>query len=515
MRRKERRLELLLYAAIFLIALFLRIYKLGILPYGIHIDEAGMGYDAYSIAHWGLDRYYKFYPVYFLNYGGGQSVLYGYLCAVLMKFFEPSAVILRIPAVCFGILTWIFGSLITREILGRKAGLLGSVLLAICPCFILHSRLGMDCYLFLGASTVSLYCCVRAVNEDTNKNRTLLYGAAGLGFGISLYTYALSWLAVPIFLIFLLVYLLYIRKINWKQILCMGVPLGILAAPLILMVAINTFQLPEIVTGRFTIPRLTEFRGAEISLKHVINNIPVLIQAYFFHDQFPYNSLPTYFTLYLISVPFAMVGIGKSVVRTIDTVKERQFFTPALILLWFLAQTCMGLVIKEPNVNKLNGVFFSLAFLAVYGIRECYSSIQKGYWKKYFVTGISALYVIFFLSFGTYYFTEYTEDTFPLPYFDGTTYADILDEWEETIGDRDVYVDSLYIYYPLGEKLSPIEFQLIEQGLEKRGKIHFGLPEEQDENGFYLIFREENYADQLKESGFQMEEAGMYKVLYK
>ena len=104
-RRKLEGREGVLYLLLFALALFVRVYKLGILPYGLHVDEAGMAYDAWSLANWGLDRYYKFYPVYFLNYGSGQSVLYGYCCALLMKFFKPGMVLYRIPAVVFGMLT--------------------------------------------------------------------------------------------------------------------------------------------------------------------------------------------------------------------------------------------------------------------------------------------------------------------------------------------------------------------------------------------------------------------------
>ena len=77
-KKKEwQRMDLFFYGILFLLALFLRIYRLSELPYGIHIDEAGMGYDAYAVSNWGLDRYYKFRPVYFINYGGGRAFFTG------------------------------------------------------------------------------------------------------------------------------------------------------------------------------------------------------------------------------------------------------------------------------------------------------------------------------------------------------------------------------------------------------------------------------------------------------
>ena len=57
------------------------------IPYGIHIDEAGMGYDAWSLQKYHVDRWLNHFPVYLINFGGGQSALYAYLCAMFIKLF--------------------------------------------------------------------------------------------------------------------------------------------------------------------------------------------------------------------------------------------------------------------------------------------------------------------------------------------------------------------------------------------------------------------------------------------
>lgn len=501
------------YIGIFLLALFLRVYRLGELPYGLNVDEAGMGYDAFSLAHWGMDRYFKIRPVYFINYGSGQSVLYGYCCAVLMKFFDPSVVLIRTPAVCFGMIVWLFGTLTVRKLLGKRIAVLGSFLLAVCPCFILHSRIGMDCFLFSGMSVLSLYILLCAA-ESAGKKSCLLYTAAGASLGVTLYTYALSWLAVPFFLIFFLAYLWYLKRIDWKQILCIGVPLGILAAPLILEVLINTFDLPEIMTGYFTIPKLMVYRETELSLNNAINNIPSLVKCYFFNDDLAYNSLPTFFSLYLISIPFCMAGIWEVCVDTVNSFRERCWNPKVLLFLWFLAQTGMGLLIDGPNVNKMNAVYFVLLFFTVLGLRKAYCKIREQRNRRIYMLCISAVYLFSFVSFGKYYFTEYKEDTFPLPLFWGT-YAEVLDEWEDVIGERTVYTECPYAYYALGEKLSPLEFKLVEKGTKGRDGIWFDLPEEPDENGFYIIFKRHGYAGRLEEAGFTRQESGWYTLLYK
>ena len=63
------------------IAILVRVLFITKAPGGIHEDEAGMAYDAYSIAEYGVDRYLNHFPVYFINFGGGQSALYAYIVA--------------------------------------------------------------------------------------------------------------------------------------------------------------------------------------------------------------------------------------------------------------------------------------------------------------------------------------------------------------------------------------------------------------------------------------------------
>ena len=72
---------------IMLIGIITRIIGLGKIPIGINVDEAGTMYDAYTIANYGTDRFGNTYPVYMINYGGGQSALYTYLASIFIKLF--------------------------------------------------------------------------------------------------------------------------------------------------------------------------------------------------------------------------------------------------------------------------------------------------------------------------------------------------------------------------------------------------------------------------------------------
>lgn len=92
--------------------IFTSIFRIGQIPDGMHIDEVGMAYDAKSIVENGTDRAGNKLPIYLKNYGGGQSVMYAYLTAILIKLFGYSLLTVRMPAVLlrlamFACLYWI------------------------------------------------------------------------------------------------------------------------------------------------------------------------------------------------------------------------------------------------------------------------------------------------------------------------------------------------------------------------------------------------------------------------
>ena len=70
----------IIFSIILVISAFLRLYKLGEVPLGFQQDEASIGYDAYTLANYGIDRNGYAWPVYPITWGcGGGSPLLIYL----------------------------------------------------------------------------------------------------------------------------------------------------------------------------------------------------------------------------------------------------------------------------------------------------------------------------------------------------------------------------------------------------------------------------------------------------
>ena len=192
----------ILFTAILIIAIFVRIYKVQEIPHGLNVDEAGMAYDAYCLANYGTDRYLNHLPVYLINFGGGQSALYAYITSILIKIMGFSIFTIRLPAIVLGILAIIACYFMTKDKLGERFALAFMALIAICPWHIMSSRWGLDCNLLAPMSIISIFLLSKAKN-------TIGYITAGISFGLTLYTYALSYIILPIFLALSIICLLY------------------------------------------------------------------------------------------------------------------------------------------------------------------------------------------------------------------------------------------------------------------------------------------------------------------
>ena len=125
-----------------------RLYKFGELPNAIHLDEAGESYDAYSLANYGTDRYLNSFPVYLINFGGGQSALYAYLDAFLIKITgQDNIFITRLPELLMFLMAIFLIYKLVNKMQDKKTALLVTFLVIICPWHIIQSRFGLDCNL--------------------------------------------------------------------------------------------------------------------------------------------------------------------------------------------------------------------------------------------------------------------------------------------------------------------------------------------------------------------------------
>lgn len=138
------------------LGLFFRMYHLSSVPPSASLDEASIGYNAYSILKTGTDEYGNSFPLLLRAYDDWRPALYVYLVTPFIKILGLNIFAVRLPSVILSMLT-IFSTyfltkimfskqkyFINKKISGETIALLTALFLAISPWHIYLSRLGHE-----------------------------------------------------------------------------------------------------------------------------------------------------------------------------------------------------------------------------------------------------------------------------------------------------------------------------------------------------------------------------------
>lgn len=297
---------------------FTVIYKFGSLPTYLGCDEAGMAYDAYCLSEFGTDRYMNSYPLYLTNFGQGQSVLCAYLAVLCIKLFGNNMLSYRLAMLIIYILSVIASYLMVSKYKGKKLALLFTFLIITLPWYTLSVRFALDCNLYSGMFMISLYFM-------TNAKKNYQFFISGILLGLTLYTYCLSWISIPTFLIAWIIYMIYIKRINFKQIVIMGIPILIFAFPLIYFLLLNFGIVHETNLWIFSLPILGTFRSDEIDILNIFKTSLSSLKVIFLNNEISY----------LIYFPLFIIGYVISFKDIIRSIKIREYDFTAMIVITF------------------------------------------------------------------------------------------------------------------------------------------------------------------------------------
>lgn len=448
------------FALILTLAIFLNIYKLGIIPNGIDCDEAGATYDAYCIANYGVDRFLKKNPVYFINYGDGQNALYTYLLALFIKIIgKYNLLIVRVPSMIFSLIEVIMCYLIVKEFRSKKEALLFMFLVTISPWHVMKSRWGLESYLLSSFQTISIYTLIKAIKSE--KRKLMKYIFSGFMFGITLYTYAISYISIPLFLLFMLVYLIKNKKIRVKEIIAFVIPLFILATPLVLEQAVNKGYINEI-DSFITMPKLLRYRASDLKISDIKENIKNIKHG-LICDDLNFNSIRKFGIFYYIGSLMMLFGFIIIIYngfkkKKLKMKEENGNLSLDIIMLFSFISNIIIAFFIESNANRLNGTFLSATYFELVALRKIYKE-EKEIFTLFFI-----IYFVTFLFFLKAYFIEMSNDF--IPYWDnGATDAFLyLDKNEESLNinknNKMIYGDDfiLYTYKLYSNPISPYEF---------------------------------------------------------
>ena len=391
----------------FIIFGFLLFYKIQEIPVPYHADEAGTVYDAVSIANYHVDRYLYHFPVYFVNFGGGgQGALYTYLAAFAVKLFGFSAFSVRLPSVIMELISsLVFTWLIYKEF-GRTASAAGMAVFCFQPFSIMHSRWALGAFLLFPMVVISCAAFYQAIQSG----KTKWFIICGFSFGITLYSYAISYLILPLFLGISILYLLYLNKITWKNIFSMGIPLFLLAVPLMITLAVNSGLIDEIRTGFISFPKIYNYRGGEITLQSAVVQLKFtelnIFHRIFISDLLVYNAVPKFGTINYVCLPFIAYGFGGGFRRNISSIKEKRFSFEFIMHVLF---TCVFIIMLPSyyiSINKTCAIYLPLFYFLVVGIYDLLLTDRRTL-SVFLLTMMCS-----FLLFLNYYFTDFSKDIY-------------------------------------------------------------------------------------------------------
>ena len=529
---------MIIFAVILVIGAFLRLFKLGVVPLGLQQDEASIGYDAFCLATYGIDRNGYPWPVYPITWGcGGGSPLLIYLNVISIKLFGTGILKLRLIPAILGTATiqLLFATL--REGFGEKsyrneAALLGAGFLAICPWHIILSRWSLDCNIMPFNMMVAVYLFILAAR----KKSTLLYALSAAAFSVCMYSYGAATIVVPIVLLIICIYSMVKRVLNVRQLIISGVTFLVVFLPLLIFYGVNYLGLPEIITPYFCFNKFTAARTGEAFIAFdgnlaatLIGNLKSLVLAMTIGDSHHTiaHYYPGYASLFEFTFPVTFTGLvlgfKELFVRGKDEAGRNFGVMNAMFAAFFIASVILCLFIL-PDINRLVMFFIPCIYFFVRGAAFILENAGKAF------VVLEALLLFAAVSFSRDYFTDYSRYATSI-YMPG--YGDAVQRAYDIAGDareiRSTY-DGLsapfmlalyYTDYDPYRFFSTVEYKDPEAEFRiarSFGNFTFELPEdvtgtEYDDDVFIASSSEVSLFPE--DQGYTVESFGGYHVIYK
>jgi len=494
MIKSKKLITYLLLGLIFLVAVFLRFYKLGDFPVGFHIDEANLGYNAYSLLLTGKDDSGTFLPIYTSMFNDNNPTGYHYLTILPIKIFGLTEFATRFPGAFFASMTIIVFFFLSKVLFKDiKTSLLAAFLIGIAPWNIVFGRGSAETIVALFFIILGFTLILKSIG---NGKSWAIFGV--LILSLSFFIYPMSRIFVPsMFLGILALFFFYKKSIkidNWKTLFGCFVFLVIVDALLIFLVNGGT--------GRFN--QVNIFNSFETGFEHqqqtiedakagenplisrllhnkITNIIYIFTNNYleYFSPTFLFTKggLPIWFQiprmglLYIVELPLILFGVYKML-------KSKEVFPKILILWLVLAPITAAITFDDsPNIRRSMVLFPALELFAAYGFIQLLQ--QKSKINRRFIISFGTMLLVFNMA---YFLQQYFVNAkIHKPWYRNNGFSQMMQEVNKNYDNYDAIVISKYQggIYPLVlfySKYDPAIYQ------------KEGSPKDKDYSGFGKFF---------------------------
>lgn len=194
---------LILLALIFTLSTTVRLYRVGQIPNGLTVDEADMGYNAYSMLKTGKDVYGRTLPLFFQSLDDYKPSFAIYSTIPAINFFSLSDFSVRLTPALIGAITPLLFYFLIKLMFPKEkyAPFIGALLIALAPWHIAISR---ATFMYVDLVFVYLLSFVLFFFAILKKPFFLILSAASLAASLYVYYAAIIYLPFILVLVFLI-----------------------------------------------------------------------------------------------------------------------------------------------------------------------------------------------------------------------------------------------------------------------------------------------------------------------
>lgn len=414
----NKKIAILLFSFIFLLAAFLRLNQLGSIPNGFYQDESAIGYNAYSILHTGKDEWGRAWPLYFESFGDYKLPVYIYATIPSIVLFGMTEFAVRLPSAIFGILTIAVIFFLTKKLTKQTTLALFTMgFVAINPWSIHYNRATFEVSICLFLFTLGTLLLLHAF--DSKKRGLFLLGT--LCFILSLYAYNLTRLLSPLLYILVLGYGWYLKKsLPKKEVIFSGIISLCALIPFVVTFfsqgGVSSAQGTLLFSSAVVKAPLIEFKSYLVTVPFGFGklfSVPMLLLWQYIENIVAYFSINFLFLtgsthgnhgigdvgqFYLFELPFMITGI-------VFMLRQKHKWS-ILLSGWAILTILVASLTRDvPHATRSFFLIFPYEVFSAYGLFLFLEWVRtKKFSLRLLVVGVTAILIVFNVLF---YFTSY------------------------------------------------------------------------------------------------------------
>lgn len=397
---------LTIFSAILILAIFLRVFNITIIPPGVNRDEASIGFTAYSLLETGKDEYGQMFPLAFQSFGDWKPPLYIYATAFFVSFLGISELSVRLLSILAGVGTVFVTFFLVYELFKKThLALLSSLLLAISPWHIHLSRVESESNTAVFFVTLASLLFLKSV-----KGRYLLFPISALFFALTYYTYAGNFIFTTLLVLgLILIYRDELLNLLKRKEIVIGVLIFSLMSSIIWYQSVfaNTTKLsgisifgdPSVIHAEIELPR-NRFEDPNALIPKLLYNRATFAISKFtrnyinaFSPEFLFikgggnraHNIEGFGNMYIVEAPFLFIGV-----LTLLLFKKTR--ETKLVLWWFLIAPIAASMTKDaPHTNRMFAIFPILPLMVAVGIQWFLSVFNKYQFHRRLAIGVLTL----------------------------------------------------------------------------------------------------------------------------